>query len=153
MSLYERILVAYDGSEPSRQALDEAIRVVKAGGGTITVVHAIGEPFLALGSGAFVAGGGDLIGLAREAAEETLRGGVQRVLDAGLPAESLLLDTFEGRVCELIAEAAARRRADLIVIGSHGRRGLSRALLGSDAEQILRLAPVPVLLVRAPARA
>ena len=44
---------------------------------------------------------------------------------------------------------ARRQRADLIVLGTHGRRGLRRAVLGSDAEQVVRRSPVPVLLVRA----
>jgi nucleotide-binding universal stress UspA family protein len=55
-------------------------------------------------------------------------------------------------VSDLVVEQAVKWRADLIVIGTHGRRGVGRLLLGSDAEQIVRTAPVPVLLVRAPAK-
>jgi nucleotide-binding universal stress UspA family protein len=51
-------------------------------------------------------------------------------------------------VCDLVAAAAKSWSVELVVIGTHGRRGLGRLLLGSDAEQILRLSPVPVLLVR-----
>jgi nucleotide-binding universal stress UspA family protein len=54
------------------------------------------------------------------------------------------------RVWVLVVEQAQDWKADLIVIGTHGRRGMGRLLMGSDAEQILRMAPVPVLLVRAP---
>ena len=53
-----------------------------------------------------------------------------------------------GRVCEQVAEEARLVRADMIVLGSHGRRGLARVLMGSDAEQIVRHAPVPVLVVK-----
>ena len=51
-------------------------------------------------------------------------------------------------MCDLVAKAAKEWPAELVVIGTHGRRGVGRLLLGSDAEQILRLSPVPVLLVR-----
>ena len=53
-----------------------------------------------------------------------------------------------GRVCDVVVEQAKEFGADLIVLGTHGRRGVSRLLVGSDAEQIVRVAPVPVLLVR-----
>jgi len=54
-------------------------------------------------------------------------------------------------VCDVVAEQASIWKADLIVIGTHGRRGAKRLLMGSDAEQIVRSAPAPVLLVRMPA--
>jgi len=59
-----------------------------------------------------------------------------------------MIETFGARVADLIVDETVAAKADLIVIGTHGRRGVGRLLLGSDAEQILRLAPVPVLLVR-----
>ena len=71
-------------------------------------------------------------------------------LDAGLEVETQLRDLKGGRVAAAIVDEAKKAACDLIVIGTHGRRGLSRALLGSDAESVLRESPVPVLLVRAP---
>jgi len=87
-----------------------------------------------------------------------LREGGQKVLDtarvqaeaAGVAADTVRRDGIAGRVCDLVIDEAKAWKAELIVIGTHGRRGVGRVLLGSDAEQILRLAPVPVLLVRAP---
>ena len=67
---------------------------------------------------------------------------------AGVPADAKLLDTAGGRLGEVVAEEARQWEADLVVVGTHGRRGVSRVLLGSGAEQVLRLAPVPVLAVR-----
>jgi nucleotide-binding universal stress UspA family protein len=64
-----------------------------------------------------------------------------------------LHDVGGGRVADAIVEEARRSRCDLIVIGTHGRRGVSRAMLGSDAENVVRSSPVPVLLVRARAPA
>jgi nucleotide-binding universal stress UspA family protein len=68
---------------------------------------------------------------------------------ADIPVDTVLADTLQGRVCDLVIDEANRWKADLIVIGTHGRRGPGRLAMGSDAEQILRLAPAPVLLVRA----
>ena len=146
--LYQRILVPVDGSPHSQRALDEAIAIARLTGGRLIVVHAVDEPFVALGAGAW-AGASDLLPLVREAAQAVLAGAVARVREADLPVEPLLLDTFQGRVCDLVAQTAADQHADLVVIGTHGRRGVGRALLGSDAEQILRLSPAPVLLVKA----
>ena len=69
----------------------------------------------------------------------------------GVTAETSLHDLRGGRVADAIVEEARQSRCDLIVIGTHGRRGVSRALMGSDAESVVRSSPVPVLLVRAPA--
>ena len=69
----------------------------------------------------------------------------------GLEVETQLRDQKSGRVADAIVDEATSAGCDLIVIGTHGRRGFNRALLGSDAESVLRASPVPVLLVRAPA--
>ena len=65
----------------------------------------------------------------------------------------MLFDDFGQRLGETAADAAKRWNADLLVVGTHGRRGIGRMLLGSGAEQIIRLAPVPTLVVRAPENA
>jgi nucleotide-binding universal stress UspA family protein len=64
--------------------------------------------------------------------------------------DSLLVECFARRTSEIVCEQAIAWHADLIVVGTHGRRGMRRMMLGSDAEQIVREAPVPVLVVRAP---
>lgn len=72
--------------------------------------------------------------------------------DAYHCGETVLLETLGHRVAELIIKQAKKWRADVIVLGTHGRRGLARVLMGSDAEIVVRESPVPVLLVRAPLR-
>lgn len=67
---------------------------------------------------------------------------------AGVQADTLLIDELGERLGQTVANAAKLWNADLIVVGTHGRRGVSRMLLGSGAEQIVRLAPIPVLVVR-----
>ena len=66
---------------------------------------------------------------------------------AEVPAETRLLESRDRRLGEVIADAAGEWNADLVVLGTHGRHGVQRALLGSGAEQILRASPVAVLLV------
>ena len=68
---------------------------------------------------------------------------------AGVAAQTKLLDAPGKRLGDSVAEAARAWEADLIVVGTHGRRGIGRVLLGSGAEQIIRLSPVPVLVIRA----
>jgi nucleotide-binding universal stress UspA family protein len=65
-------------------------------------------------------------------------------------SDTRLVDRPGQRLGEAVAEEARSFEADLVVVGTHGRRGLGRALLGSGAEQVIRLAPVPVLVVREP---
>lgn len=72
-----------------------------------------------------------------------------KVQAAGVAVDTALHELSEGRIHELVVQEAKAWKADLIVAGTHGRRGPSRFFIGSDAEQILHIAPVPMLLVRA----
>ena len=67
---------------------------------------------------------------------------------AHLTVDAVLHEDTSGRVAEIVADEATSWGADLVVLGTHGRRGVGRLILGSDAEQVLRPSPVPVLLVR-----
>ena len=84
----------------------------------------------------------------KKAGEELLRQGRERAERAGIKAESMLLHSLTGQLSEMVAEDAQAWGADLIVIGTHGRRGVERILWGSDANDLRRVAPVPVLLVQ-----
>jgi nucleotide-binding universal stress UspA family protein len=67
----------------------------------------------------------------------------------GVEAKIVLREVLGGSVAAQIVREAKKQRSDLIVLGTHGRRGIGRLVLGSDAEEVVRRAPVPVLLVRA----
>ena len=82
-----------------------------------------------------------------------LRRAQERVAQSGVPVDTVLIENLDARVADLVVEHAQAWGADLTVLGTHVRRGLARVLMGSDAEQIARTAPVPVLLVRLPAGA
>ena len=145
MPSYQRILVPVDGSATALQALATAIEFASSAGGRLLAVHAVEEL-------AFVAGmdySGQLITVAREAGEKSLQDAAQRARDAGVEVETRLLEHTANRLGDSIAQCAQEWKADLIVVGTHGRRGIGRILLGSGAEQIIRLAPVPVLVIRA----
>jgi nucleotide-binding universal stress UspA family protein len=144
--MYKRILVPVDGSETSNQAVAAALRLARESGGRVRFVHFIDEL-------AYLTGyeySGELIDVMQKYAQKTLDDAVAMARDAGVPADSKLLDVPAGRLGELVAQEARDWEADLVAVGTHGRRGVGRVLLGSGAEQVLRLAPVPVLAVRAP---
>ncbi|HVL34194.1 MAG TPA: universal stress protein [Burkholderiales bacterium] len=149
MSAYKRILVAVDGSDAGTRGLREAVRLAKSGGAQLVIVHVVSEFF------SYVYSESAGLDADRMAA---LRAEGQRVLDAaralaarqGVKAKAVLRETVGGPAADPVLREARKQRAELIVLGTHGRRGLRRLVLGSDAEQIVRASPVPVLLVRAP---
>ena len=73
-----------------------------------------------------------------------------RMAGYAVTADTLLIDRFGERLGETVAAEATKWQADLLVVGTHGRRSFGRMFLGSGAEQIIRLAPIPVLVVRSP---
>jgi nucleotide-binding universal stress UspA family protein len=96
---------------------------------------------------------GELTRVLREHGKGVLARARQVAESASVPTESVLVERFGERLGDAVVAEAAKWNADLIVLGTHGRRGVSRLLLGSGAEQVLRLSPLPVLIVRDPAPA
>ena len=149
--MYQRILVPVDGSPPSEAGLEVAIDMAKLTGGQIRLLHVVDPMPFAYSAEGYGAMATDVLALLRESGEKVLREARQRVVAEGVAADTVLLDGYGGRLSDRVGEQVQDWKAELIVIGTHGRRGVPRMLLGSDAEQVLRTAPVPVLLVRAPA--
>jgi nucleotide-binding universal stress UspA family protein len=148
--MYERILVPVDGSPTSNLGLSEAIKLAKLTGARLLLLHAVDIVAVSVTPEASAAMP-QLFDAMRDAGKELLARARSTVEAAGVPVETVLVDTLAGRVSDLVVDQAKNWHADLIVIGTHGRRGVSRVLMGSDAEQVVRMAPVPVLLVRAKA--
>lgn len=146
--MYARILVPVDGSITSNRGLEEAVRLAQLTGASIRLIHVVDQLVSAGGMDMFGALTGDVIRMLREGGEQILKTCKARVEASNVAADTVLFDSFGGGVCELVVGEAQRWRADLTVIGTHGRRGVGRMFLGSDAEQIARLVPTPVLLVR-----
>jgi nucleotide-binding universal stress UspA family protein len=149
-AMYKKILVPIDGSPTAANGLDEAIKVAQLTGASLRLIHVIElinfttciEPVGIYAS--------EAIAVMTKAGAEILERGKFHAAAKGIGAETALLDNLSLRVSEQVIEQAKVWNADLIVIGTHGRRGVGRLMLGSDAEEIIRRAPVPVLLVRAP---
>ena len=148
--MYKRILVAIDDSKMAEGALQEALALAKLHGTQVRVVHAVESPY-AYPDTWYGEAQVDL-----EALREIWRQAGRRVLEnanacarqAGITVETALLEQNGHRVSDVIRDEATRWRADLVVVGTHGRRGIEHLLLGSVAEAIARTAPVSVLLVR-----
>ncbi|WP_404301481.1 universal stress protein [Alicycliphilus denitrificans] len=146
--MYEKILVPVDGSPTSLQGLREAIQISKLSGGRMKLLHVVDDLSFMTSLEAGVMVTADILQLMREAGEKLLGEALAEVRAAGLDADTQLIESWSGRVSDVVVAQARDWGARLIVLGTHGRRGVGRMLLGSDAEQIARLAPVPVLLVR-----
>lgn len=145
--MYARILVPVDGSGPSQRGLEEAIRLAKSLGARMKVVHVVNAPVLDPNYASIQWPEALMTGL-RESGARVIADAGAAAKREGLQVEIELLETVGGGAAKAIVQAARDWQADLIVMGTHGRRGLSRLALGSDAEMVLRTSPVPVLLVR-----
>jgi len=146
--MYQRILVPVDGSDTSKRGLQEAIRLSKALGGHLRLVHIVDDSPLALNPEAGVAAA-PLVQDFAEGGKEILEEARKLASVAGVNTEVSLHENFSGRVADLIVDEAKKWRAELIVMGTHGYGGLKHAVLGSAAEAVLHASDVPVLLVRA----
>lgn len=146
--MYARILVPVDGSATSTQGLTEAIALAKVVGAKVRLVHIVNEMIIA---SAYEAGAqyGQLIESMRAHGKGVLQEAEKRVRDQGIEPESVMIESVGGPAGDVIVEQATKWSAELIVLGTHGRRGLKRMVLGSDAEHVVRHSNTPVLLVRA----
>jgi nucleotide-binding universal stress UspA family protein len=149
--VYQRILVPFDGSFTSNRGLDEAIKLAKLAGARLRLLYIVDTLLFSTGFEACAAYTGEMMSLMEEAGAQILREGKAHVDKAGVKVDTVLLEGVGSRLSDVVVDQIKVWGAELVVIGTHGRRGVGRLLLGSDAEQIVRNSPVPVLLVRAPA--
>lgn len=146
MAGIRRILHASDFSRASRAAFDQAVKLARANRAELTVVHVFSTPLMYAPDGyALPRAYEEMVGWIRQQAQRQLDRLLARARAAGVRARGLLL---EGIPHDRVVRAARSRRADLLVIGTHGRTGLARLVLGSVASRIIAAAPCPVLTVR-----
>ena len=149
--MYTRIVVGIDGSELSTKALRHALALAKLSGarlfaGTSTepsVLITAGAEFVAVDTGAIIA---DLEERKAKSAKATLAEAETLVAADGLSIEKIHVPSSVA--ADAILKTAENQGADLIVMGSHGRRGLGRLLLGSQAAEVLARSSIPVLVVK-----
>ena len=145
--MYQRILVPMDGSDTATRGLREGMRLAKDQHAKLRLIHVINELMVVAAYEGTVYSG-ELLEVLRENGKAILSKAEATVTAAGLQVESAVLEAHGGHAGDAIAKDAAQWPADIIVLGTHGRRGIARLLMGSDAEQVIRQATVPVLLVK-----
>lgn len=146
--MYKRILVAIDGSQAAQLALEEALKIAEAAEAIVTAVFVAdyGAQMLDITAGLIEgqAGSTPAIGAAKAALEDARALFEQRKI-RGL---TRVIDAYGDDIASVLYHVASECEADLVVMGTHGRHGVGRLLLGSVAEAFLRRADVPVLLIR-----
>jgi nucleotide-binding universal stress UspA family protein len=146
--MYRKILVPVDGSPTSNLGLDEAIDLAKDQDAKLRLFHLVDEYVAVAGTDGTALYSGDLIDVLRQGGKAIIAKAETLARRKGIVPESVMLESFGGRAADAIVQQAKKWGADLIVLGTHGRRGVKRLVMGSDAEQVVRTSPVPVLLVR-----
>jgi nucleotide-binding universal stress UspA family protein len=145
--MFKHILIATDGSEVAQKGVDQGLALAKPLGAKVTAVT-VTEPMAAMmmGEAAIALPLDDFDKAASANAAQILAGVSAAASKAGVACDTLhVKDQYPA---EGIVEAAKARGCDLIVMASHGRRGLSKLLLGSQATRVLTLSEVPVLVCR-----
>lgn len=145
--MFQRVLFPTDGSDVSLAAADAAITMAKLTGAALQPVYVV-EPYPFTGIGvARPSGFDDYMAASRQVAARAFER-IERIAQAGgVRCEPLTVE--HARAADGIVETARSVGADLIVMGSHGRSGVARLVLGSVATKVLQLSPVPVLIVKA----
>ena len=142
--MYKRILCPIDGSETSNAGLAEAIRLAQQQGATIRLLYVLDTMYLQ-STGYMI---GEVYEQLRASGAQLLENAKAKVTATGIGVETALTDANARRVADAIVDESRTWSADVIVMGTHGRRGVSHLFLGSDAEAVIRLSTVPVLLVK-----
>ncbi|HXV10481.1 MAG TPA: universal stress protein [Burkholderiales bacterium] len=141
--MYKHILIAVDGSETSRSALNDGLKLAGEQGAKVVLLH-VYEPIVGSSSQGRV----DLTQAMRAEGEQIVGAALEEARKAGVEAQSRVVNAEGRRIASAIVEEANAAGIDLIVVGTHGRRGLEHLVLGSVAEGVARRAEVPVLLIR-----
>jgi nucleotide-binding universal stress UspA family protein len=145
--MYKRILVPVDGSHTSTRGLQEAVKLAKEQRATLRLMHVVDEWGVTQNLDV-MGGAGEILDALEESGKKALKNAKTLADRHGIKAETAIYRNLSGRVADFIIREARNWRADLIVMGTHGRRGFSHVLLGSDAEAVVKQSPVPVMLVR-----
>ena len=145
--MYRRILVPLDGSDAAGLGLAQATRLALALGASLRLVHVIDDG-LAFAAPEFAMRSMERLGCMRVHGQAIVDQALSAARAAGVAAEGACIEVIGEPPGPAITAEARRWDADLIVLGTHGRRGIRRLVLGSDAEHVVRTATVPVLLVR-----
>jgi nucleotide-binding universal stress UspA family protein len=154
--MFKCILVALDGSAASNAGLKAAIQLASDQHASLVGLHVIDDGAITVNfEGGYVPAAyvDKLYASLRDNGRAVLAKAEAAARGAGVALKGVLVESRGQTIAEAILKQVRKAKADVIVIGTHGRRGLSRVLMGSDAEAVVRESRVPVLLVRTPERA
>ena len=152
--MFQRILVAIDGSATANRGLKAAFELARDEHASVDILHVVDGAAMVpyMSDTGYIPGDylDRFVEEAREKGRKVLAKAEKQAAEMAIKARGVLVETAGTSVAQVILEQARKLRSDVIVLGTHGRRGLRRIVMGSDAEAVLREAKVPVLLVRAP---
>ncbi len=144
--MFKHLLLPADGSDNARRAIEKAVSIARAFDGRVTAIYVI-DPYTLSGVGAdFAYGQAEYLSAASAEARTAMDQVERACAEAGVPVDTALVESHS--VSKGILAKAKEVGADLIVIGSHGKRGLEKLVLGSVTSQVLSHAHLPVLVVR-----
>ena len=144
--MYNKILSPVDGSLTSDRGVTEAIRLARDQQARLRFLHVLDPYFATVEPGSINIA--EWLEILRRSGREILDKAKAAADAAGITAETAMVESMGGRVAEVIVREAQAWPAEVIVMGTHGRRGVSHLFMGSDAEAVIRTSPVPVLLMR-----
>jgi nucleotide-binding universal stress UspA family protein len=145
--MYHRILVPLDGSATAERGVREAIGLAAEQKATLCLLHVV-DDFPMLMQMTSAVNFEETMKDVRQYGESLLAKARSAAAEAGVHADTLLRKVTHERAAEVIVDEAKKTGCDLIVMGTHGRRGFSLLAMGSEAQLVVRTSPVPVLLVR-----
>jgi nucleotide-binding universal stress UspA family protein len=146
--MFQRILVPIDGSHTAELGLNLAIGMARESNATLYLLHIVPQFIVmqdAIGGAMYA---DRLLEGMRVAGRQIMAKAEAKVRAKKIDYRAVLVEEPAARISEVIVSQAKKLKADIIVLGTHGRRGLQRMVMGSDAEGVVREAPVPVLLVK-----
>ena len=149
--MFKRILVPVDGSHTSTLGLQQAVKMAAEQKAKLRVISVV--DYLAIAQTLETSfDSGVVFEALRTESRRAIANALKLTHRHNVKAETALIENMSSRVADVVVREARKWKADLIVMGTHGRRGINRLMLGSDAETVLRTTQCPVLMVRSPAK-
>lgn len=148
--MYKRIMVAIDDSFATSKVLGSAIESARQHGAKLAICHALDETIFSQREAAIMLSKSvEQVTLnLKESAQEFIGKAADIARAAGVDVETIIVESELGHVADMLADAAAQWQADLLVVGTHSRRGIERLFVGSVAEQLVCKATTSLLLIR-----